>query len=130
MSARDISAQEAPRYILGYTAANDISARAAQMETEATGAEIAAERNSDDQGFDSNPYILRNLGKGWVAQTGETKCKNQVASSALLPIANYRLLDGVDDNVRKSSIFSGYTRRDSRLGWTHLTQVLPINGIY
>lgn len=30
-SARNITAEEAPRYILGYTAANDVSARTLQM---------------------------------------------------------------------------------------------------
>ncbi|KAJ5624435.1 hypothetical protein N7510_000744 [Penicillium lagena] len=32
-TARDISAEEAPEYILGYTAANDVSARAIQMKS-------------------------------------------------------------------------------------------------
>lgn len=32
-SARDITAEEAPGYILGYTAANDVSARDTQMKT-------------------------------------------------------------------------------------------------
>lgn len=31
--ARDITAWEAPEYILGYTAANDVSARSLQMES-------------------------------------------------------------------------------------------------
>lgn len=32
-SARDITAEEAPNFILGYTAANDVSARAIQMKS-------------------------------------------------------------------------------------------------
>ncbi|TXB96582.1 hypothetical protein FocTR4_00011889 [Fusarium oxysporum f. sp. cubense] len=36
-AARDITAQEAPSYILGYTAANDVSARAHQMKSSMPG---------------------------------------------------------------------------------------------
>lgn len=32
-TARDVSVEEAPEYILGYTAANDVSARAMQMKS-------------------------------------------------------------------------------------------------